>query len=364
MVKKMDGLKDNKKEVIGKRLIGLDIFRIMSAFLVFLFHSVVHLKCTYGVFSGFISMGAIFMTGFFILSGFTLFTSWENKGLSDLSVIRTFYIRRFINIYPLYLFVTFFWILFWGGKKDYFFLLPIEILGIQSTFVSLFDYWHNSGTWFISCLLVCYVLYPFGQECIKQLSFKGKMFLLVLSFGVLLWAPIVAVKFQTARIYDNPFYRCLEFLIGVILAAIYKNINKEKFRFFFTFRAFFVELCILIIGVSILFNNNFYVNDYMLYNWIALPMFICMILSLAGVSVAGMKGHLIIRYFSAISYCFFLVQFWVWPITNAILRYINLENNILKIIISFSICIFLSVLLHELFEKPITRWLKKFLGHL
>ncbi|MGN0999480.1 MAG: hypothetical protein ACI4PO_08005, partial [Faecousia sp.] len=56
-----------------QRLVGLDIFRIASALVVMLFHSWCHIGCTYGVLEPFISMGAVFMTGFFLLSGFSLF---------------------------------------------------------------------------------------------------------------------------------------------------------------------------------------------------------------------------------------------------------------------------------------------------
>lgn len=46
------------------KLIGLDLFRISAALFVFLFHTG-HINCSYGILQKFISMGAIFMTGFF-----------------------------------------------------------------------------------------------------------------------------------------------------------------------------------------------------------------------------------------------------------------------------------------------------------
>ena len=54
------------------RLIGIDILRILSAFVVFLFHARIHLHCYFGVLTRFVEMGAIFMTAFFMLSGFVL----------------------------------------------------------------------------------------------------------------------------------------------------------------------------------------------------------------------------------------------------------------------------------------------------
>lgn len=245
--------------------------------------------------------------------------------------------------------------LFLGGAK---LLAPIEILGLQSTFVSLWSYAHNSGTWFVSCLIICYLLYPFGQEVVRQMSFKWEVISIGVIGSILLYAPLVVIKFQTHAIYDNPFYRCLEFLIGILLASINEKMDKRKISLFYTWKCFFVELCLLIVGVSICVNRSFFVNDYMLYNWIALPIFILMIMTLGGISYGRMKEFRIISYLSRISYCFWLAQFEVWKITRSILDYMDTDNNVVKICLSLMICLLLAVIAHEFFEKPVTKWLK------
>lgn len=55
-----------------ERLIGLDVLRILSALVIFAFHSISHIGANYGQLNGFFSMGAIFMTAFFMLSGLSL----------------------------------------------------------------------------------------------------------------------------------------------------------------------------------------------------------------------------------------------------------------------------------------------------
>lgn len=347
------------EKVQANRLAGLDVFRIMAALVVFLFHTYVHMKCNYGIFSGFVNMGAIFMTGFFMLSGYVLFITWKHKCLSEITNIKVFYKKRLIGIYPLYLLLTFLNVSPRGGQT---LLVPIEILGLQSTFVSLFSYAHNSGTWFVSCLIICYLLYPFGQEVVKQISFKWKLIFVVVMGSILLYAPLVVIKYQTAHIYDNPFYRCLEFSIGIFLASISEKISKVKFHFLYTWKCFLVELFLLITGVSICVKRSFFVNDYMLYNWIALPVFIFMIMTLAGISSERMERSRVISYLSSISYCFFLAQFWVWKITRFILDYLDTDNNVVKICLSLVVCLLLSIVAHELFEKPVTKWLKKKCG--
>ena len=85
------------------RLIGLDLFRICLAILVFMFHSHIHvLKCDYGFLNAFVDMGAVAMTGFYLLSGYDLDFSSRKKNMTDIREIKRFYVKRLIAILPLY----------------------------------------------------------------------------------------------------------------------------------------------------------------------------------------------------------------------------------------------------------------------
>lgn len=65
----------------NKRLIGLDYFRIICVVVIFLFHAQMHLGTDFLIFNDFIKQGAIFMTGFFMLSGFVLYlTNYKELG--------------------------------------------------------------------------------------------------------------------------------------------------------------------------------------------------------------------------------------------------------------------------------------------
>lgn len=160
-----------------QRLIGLDIFRVVSAAMILMFHSAIHVECYYGVFHPFVMMGAVFMTAFFILSGFSLYYGYQEKTFSNISCIWQFYKKRAIGILPVYYVVAILYILFLGEESviQNIALAPIEMLGIQTVFSSLFEYTHNGGTWFISCILFCYLVFPFIQMCMKQLKTKRKL---------------------------------------------------------------------------------------------------------------------------------------------------------------------------------------------
>lgn len=51
--------------------------------------------------------------------------------------------------------------------------------------------------------------------------------------------------------------------------------------------------------------------------------------------------------------------FFTWKVTNFILEAVNLNKNASRIILSLIITITIAILLHELIEKPITKYLKK-----
>ena len=161
----------------------------------------IHLGCKYGILTSFINMGAIFMTAFFVLSGYVIYYTYQKKDLGKLVNIKLFYKKRYITILPIYYLVgTLYIIFFWGGTEslqENVILMPIEILGLQSVFTSIFSVSHNGGTWFVSCILLCYLIYPFAQEIIKQISLKSKIKMLLLSVLVLLWSPFIVWKFQT-----------------------------------------------------------------------------------------------------------------------------------------------------------------------
>ena len=163
------------KSSVNQRVIGLDLIRISLAVLIFLFHSHIHvLKCDYGFFNGFIRMGAIAMTGFFLLSGYAINLSSDSKDMSDIKEIKRFYTKRLISILPLY----YTWALIVIVTKivakgipalwEELILFPVETLGIQSVFSTLFPYSHNGGSWFISCILICYFVFPLIHLLTKQ----------------------------------------------------------------------------------------------------------------------------------------------------------------------------------------------------
>ena len=139
----------------ASRRVGLDLFRIVSAFIILCFHSIIHFECNYGPFQNFLSMGAVVMTGFFMLSGFSMYYGYSVKDLGDWNNIKGFYKKRAVGILPSYYVIAIVYILFCGSESalQNLILIPTETLGLQSVFSTLFSVTHNGGTWFISCIM-------------------------------------------------------------------------------------------------------------------------------------------------------------------------------------------------------------------
>lgn len=248
----------------------MDYLRIALAILIFLFHSHIHvLKCDYGIMNGFVSMGAIAMTGFFLLSGYTLNIS--NRKVENVGDIRKLYLKRLISILPLYYAYALVNIgqniLIDGSDAivEELILFPIGTLGIQSVFAILFPYPHNGGSWFISCILICYFLFPLIETMTKELTIKTRLKVILVIGLILLYSPFVQHYFDLQTIYSNPFFRVLEFSIGVMVSQmnIHENTGNKLVLFLRKPSICLLTVICLVTGVSIAYYIGI-PHDFML----------------------------------------------------------------------------------------------------
>lgn len=346
----------------NQRAVLLDVLRVTLALLVFMFHSKMHFQCSYGIFDGFVSVGAVAMTGFFLLSGYVLRLVYGGMDLMKKKALGGFYLKRFLSIMPLYYAFALFYIIFLGKETwaENLLLLPVETLGLQSTFTSLFGVTHNHGTWFVSCLLLGYFIYPFLQMLVKQLTTKRKVLMIVLLIAIELWATVIRRHFHTYSIYDNPFYRLLEFSIGVLVADI--NVDASG-KIMDVMRSWGLLIVMSVVGLAsmfvFLYLFDFDIQDYMLLNWIVLPCLVVMLFALGSKSVGWLERSKLLSYASKISYAFFLPQFFVWPIGKWFVEQIGYDDNWIRVLIAFSTCVAISILMYEVVQKRIVGMIRK-----
>ena len=340
----------------SSRIVGLDIMRIALAILIYMFHSIGHIGCNYSFLTDFASVGAIAMTGFFLLSGYALRLVYGDSDIMEKRNLARFYFKRLISVLPLYYATAIIYIFSIGEEStiDNLFLLPIEALGLQSTFSSLFEFSHNDGTWFISCILLAYFVYPLLQSIVKQLALKHKVILLLILMAIDIWAVVISHRFEIARTYDNPFYRIIEFTCGIIVADM--NIEYDN-KWICVLRNKWVLICTsisLIVGVSLM-RHYLTFGDYMLYNVLVLPCTAIMLFSLGSLRMLHPNLTKIVTYMGKISYAFFLVQFFAWPTGLRVIECIGYDSNFIRIATTFTFCCIASVVMYELVQKPIVK---------
>lgn len=358
---------ENQSDTRGGRAVGLDLMRISMAFLIFMFHSRIHdLHCSYGVLNLFVDKGAIAMTGFFLLSGYVINLTYGRRDMSKPEEIKRFYQKRLISIIPLYFvwaFINVIAHIVVRGKSaaiEELILFPVEFLGIQSFFSSLFSFSHNGGSWFISCILICYFLFPLFQIVTHKITDRSRVIVVFVLSAILLWSPIVQHFFHCQTIYSNPFFRALEFLIGILVSQL--NTTSIICKLIIIMRKPFisvVSIATLIVGVSVAKWINI-PGDYMLYSWVALPCFVSLMVSLGSYNLKKIQGSKIVKYLSEISFCIFLGQIiYVWYVVKYALDYVGCDANIVKILISFTIVFCIANALHYLVELPFSKYLKQ-----
>ena len=179
--------------------------------------------------------------------------------------------------------------------------------------------------------------------------------------AILLWSPLVQFYFDLQTIYSNPFFRVLEFSIGILVSQMNVQTQTDN-KLILLLRK--PELCVLsaiglIAGISI----TYYIgvpHDFMLYSWVALPCFISLLVALG---YLNFKSSRVLQYLSNLSFSIFLSQLIVvWYGVKFILGTIGCESNIAKIIFSAVVCFVVANFFHYCIEKPSTKYLKaKFL---
>lgn len=239
-------------------------------------------------------------------------------------------------------------------------LFPVDFLGIQSVFSSLFAFSHNGGSCFISCILICYFLYPLLHIITQRISNRSRIISFFVLSAILLWSPLVQNYFHCQSIYSNPFFRALEFTIGILVSQLNTESNPCK-TIVIIRNPFicFMSIVSLIVGVTVAKQKNL-PGDYMLYNLVALPCFVSLMISLGRYQLRRLQNSKIVQYLSEVSFCIFLGQIiYVWDVVKISLDYVGCDENIVKILASFTIVFIIANILHYLVELPSSKYLKQ-----
>lgn len=348
------------------RLFLLDILRILCALQIYMYHSGTMYGCTYGhAMDGLLRyLTSPVMTCFFILSGFSIHYQHMAEETTR-SWTRTYLKKRLISIMPSYLLVAVIWpIVYPAQMKDWIILLPIDLFGIQTSYRTLFGILHNGGTWFVSCMLLCYVCYPVIKSVMSSEKRETSIIAIVITHFLLMYSNVVIPAFSLDSLYSNPIARAAEFMIGVGYAEIVFSEDRKKERR----RILCLEMggCQPIWVVIVLTFFSFVIAvcnhadlKVLIFGYFVVPI-ILMVLYISNIIRSTyLENNRILSMLSGMSYQFFLAQLFLWNLTSKILTILHMNGNIIKIVISFILCLFISFVTWKFYDKPVRKVLNK-----
>ena len=310
------------------------------------------------------------MSIFFILSGFSISYNYLNSNEWNYHSTCQFYVKRLIQIIPTYLLIHILWLFF--GKESFvrwLFLTPLELSALQSMYPNILGLLHNGGTWFISCLLISYFIYPI-LRCIFHNSQPKTIYISIICIiAALIYFPFVGEYYALGGgIYTNPVIRALEFTLGVLTnySAFFINHDQDLERNSLSANVLGFGFSVLMCAVLLCFRLHDVVIGYQKYvlpvSALLLYPILIIILHICYFSRSRrLESNSMLKYFSGLIYYFFLLQLVLWPITDAVfssvlnITGIDLKTNSTKILLSFSICLILSIAISKLIDAPIEK---------
>jgi len=269
---------------MNRRVDSLNFIRILGMTMILLFHA----RLMYGFSIGLpwldqlISIGAVFITTFFMLSGFGLRKSNRELSLRDFSGILNFYKKRILSIYPLFLLLSVVALFFQFRVADSLdktlALLPIQFSMLHILFgKDMHWFLFNDNCWYISALFVLYLLFPILNAFVNWISNRFRV-LVKISLCFVLWIVSVSVYFYLIYCteyvfldyYPNPFFRIPEFLIGMICVDLSEDMNIRDWfdNWKCSVIAFFIGV---ITTVCLLLLKPYFVFETPLYDMVIIP---------------------------------------------------------------------------------------------
>ena len=223
----LSGVSDYAAARADKHVITIDAARGVFAFSVLFYHEL--------YFNGIVQIERIAyyaVYGFFVISGFALFVAYHDKiGTAD--QIRTFFVRRFFRIAPLYFSVLALRLLVqrWPGEMTYRMVLNLTLtFGLANAGSTALP----GGGWSIGIEMVFYTLFPIimilaGRSLLALAAMTVVSVYLMHKFiNITLAGPYTEMNADNWERYVQPIAFFGYFAFGMLLAAVYLRFQHLK----------------------------------------------------------------------------------------------------------------------------------------
>ncbi|MFK5892032.1 MAG: acyltransferase [Pseudomonadota bacterium] len=340
------------------RIALLDVLRFLAAFTVVLYHYSFYGYATNKTIGmEFQSLGSVFQYGhmgvelFFMISGFVILLSSENKTISH------FIISRVTRLYPAY----------WVGVTLT--TIVIVIYGSEMFNVSSYQYFINltminemfhvrniDGVYWTLFVEIRFYLLVFVLMLFRQMRFL-KIYLLIWVIISILYHFIKLPNLINFFFISNvaPF-----FIAGAVFYIIYKNQKTLIFDYLILFLSFMSAIMYLnqkFLGMEEVFNLQFNSNVFLL---ILFSFYLIFYLLCKNILVID-KDKSTYKVLGEVTYPLYLIH-----ATLGYIIFINLHAYFNKYILLISTIVFMiviSYLIHVIFERKLGRAMKKVMFH-
>jgi peptidoglycan/LPS O-acetylase OafA/YrhL len=300
-----------------KELTGITGLRFLAALYVVLFHIYLRMPFTFlpAPAAALISVGALGVQIFFVLSGFVLVYShlkdFAEPTLPSLAYYKRFMFKRVARIYPAYLVGL---LLYWVATSSMD-LYPFNwlVAGLDATLTESYSpalsmQWYGGASWSISTEVFFYLTFPVLLPLLLRIRSKNMLLLLVVCSIIIgtipgLYYALHIGAFRPEVPYTFPLARLPEFVCGMLLGIL---MAKHSFRV-----PEWVALLMLAVTALYLAKFGTSLRSYTANNFIAIPTIMALICVLVNAEKTRffkwLGSDLLVR-LGRSSYSFYIVQ--------------------------------------------------------
>lgn len=326
----------------------LTSIRFFAAFFVLLSHLVYFSKTKFSFF--YVEDGFIGVTLFFILSGFILAYSYQEKLEKKQSSAITFYFARVSRIYPLHIATLVCALpIFLYGNFDIFKL--ISNIFLFQAFIPSSDYYFslNAPSWSISVEFFLYLLFPL----LIKFNNRTLILLSIVFILVKLLIQIESKDYQHAILYISPIFRIADFTIGILIYRFRKNIPDN----FNELKVNITQLSSLIILLLfIYYSSNFNITyRYDIYYIIPMGLLIFSLSFNRGFIGKILSGRIIV-FLGEASFSLYMTHQLVIRYSLKINEKLQFLTDGLLLFSIISLSLLVSIVFYKTIELPMKKW--------
>lgn len=349
-----------------ERIGSLQVVRAIAFIGVFLYHAIKTFPGEGAVYAFFAkSPGPWGVSVFFCLSGFLMtFSYWDRTPKYSLKDSVLFSVKKIKRLYPLHIIM-----LFCGAV--YLYLSHESIIRIVKKLIitiPLVQTWLpvgyqaiNSVAWYLSVCLFLYFCFPFilkiiiqGKSIMKSIIVIVLIFMLQLLFGFCVYRYTnIDIKWVT---YCHPVFRLGDFIIGCLLASIYKNNISEQID---VWKCSVLEIIAIIMNIIVCVYHTVASDAtvWFTYTSLFIPSSIILVyaFSLDNGIISRLLKNRVVFWFATISPYAFLIHRLVIYYFHAFVKYVLHYEQIsflFVVIVPFAITV-IAVYLYIFFESKV-----------